>query len=213
MPRRFATVLFALSALTLGVVGLIWFSGGSDEARADLVGTPATTTTLAPTTLPPTTAPPPPPEPTVPPPGVPIRIQIPALGIDDAVIPVGLEDDGAMEVPPAELAGWYRYGVAPGSDRGSAVIAAHVDYENRPGVFIELSRLDVGADVTVLDDTGAPTTYRVIERWQVNKDLLPIEELFRRDGDHILTLITCGGAFDRSARSYDDNIVVRAVPV
>jgi hypothetical protein len=28
----------------------------------------------------------------------------------------------------------------------------------------------------------------------------------------VLTLITCGGAFDRGARHYTDNIVVRAAP-
>lgn len=214
MPRLFPSIVLALSAATLVTVGVIWFGSGGDEARADLVGQPVTTTTTA---APASTeiVPPSPPgtEPSAPAPGVPTRIVIPALGIDDAVIPVGLEDDGAMEVPPAELAGWYRHGTAPGSDRGSAVIAAHVDHEDRPGVFLELARLEVDSEVTVIDDAGVPTTYRVIERWQVDKDLLPIDELFRRDGEPVLTLITCGGAFDRSARSYDDNIVVRALPV
>ena len=32
------------------------------------------------------------------------------------------------------------------------------------------------------------------------------------DGPPGLTLITCGGAFDRGVRSYEDNIVVRAAP-
>lgn len=213
MPRLVPSIVLSLSVVTLAATGVIWFVGGDDEARADLVGQPVTTTT---TTAPPVeTVPPPPPEPaaTVPPPGAPTRILIPALGVDDGVIPVGLEEDGAMEVPPAELAGWYRYGITPGSDRGSAVIAAHVDYQDRPGVFLELSRLEVDAEVAVVDEAGVPHVYRVVERWQVAKEQLPIDELFRHDGDHVLTLITCGGAFDQAARSYDDNIVVRAVPV
>ncbi len=213
VPRLVPSIILTLSIATLAVTAVLWFGAGGDEARADLVGDPVSTTTTT-TTAPVEILPPSAPEPTVtvPPPGVPARLMIPELGVDDAVIPVGLEDDGAMEVPPAELAGWYRYGVTPGSDHGSAVIAAHVDYEDRPGVFLELARLEVDAEVTVVDEAGMPHRYRVVERWQVSKDLLPIDELFRHDGDHVLTLITCGGAFDPSARSYDDNIVVRAVP-
>jgi hypothetical protein len=41
---------------------------------------------------------------------------------------------------------------------------------------------------------------------------LPIEQLFVPDGPPGLVLITCGGSFDRGVRSYQDNIVVRAVP-
>jgi len=214
LPRLLPSIVLTLSAATLVGVGVFWFASDVDEARADLVGEPITTTTTAVAPVVEVVPPPvPEPAPTVPPPGVPTRILIPALGIDDPVIPVGLEEDGAMEVPPAELAGWYRYGTAPGSDRGSAVIAAHVDHEDQPGVFLELARLEVDSEVTVIDDAGVASSYRVIERWQVDKDLLPVDELFRSGGDPVLTLITCGGAFDRSARSYDDNIVVRAVPI
>jgi len=35
--------------------------------------------------------------------------------------------------------------------------------------------------------------------------------LFARTGQPRLTLITCGGAFNRTTRSYDNNIVVTAV--
>ena len=38
------------------------------------------------------------------------------------------------------------------------------------------------------------------------------ELVFARDGDSRLVLVTCGGRFDPARRSYDDNIVVRAVP-
>ncbi len=51
------------------------------------------------------------------------------------------------------------------------------------------------------------------ERLQVDKDELPTQELFRVTGTPTLTLITCGGSFDRSVRHYEDNIVVRAVPL
>ena len=37
--------------------------------------------------------------------------------------------------------------------------------------------------------------------------------LFRKSGDPVLRLITCGGTFDREQLSYKGNLVVTAVPV
>jgi hypothetical protein len=45
---------------------------------------------------------------------------------------------------------------------------------------------------------------------QYPKDAFPTERVYG-DIDHAgLRLITCGGAFDRAARSYRDNVVVYA---
>lgn len=63
----------------------------------------------------------------------------------------------------------------------------------------------VGAD-------GQELRFVVGGRSHVDKDELPVEALFRAVGPPTLTLITCGGAFDRAARHYDDNIVVQAAP-
>jgi hypothetical protein len=45
------------------------------------------------------------------------------------------------------------------------------------------------------------------------KDELPLEAIFSRDGDAVLTLVTCGGGFSASTGRYDSNVVVYAVPV
>ena len=45
-----------------------------------------------------------------------------------AVDPVGVRDDGEMEIPEdADRAGWYQFGPAPADPAGATVIAAHVD--------------------------------------------------------------------------------------
>jgi hypothetical protein len=142
----------------------------------------------------------------------PRRIAIPTIGVDAIVDAVGLEPDGSMEIPDATNAGWYHYGTTPGQSNGSAVIAGHVDHQKAPGVFIDLPRLEVGADIVVTDALGIDRRFVVTERYQVAKDALPAPELFRLNGEPTLTLITCGGNFDRDLRHYDDNIVVRAVP-
>lgn len=147
------------------------------------------------------------------PPGIPRSLSIPSLEIDSPIVPVGLEADGTMQIPGATEAGWYLPGRLPGAATGSAVIAAHVDYNEQPGVFIDLRRIEIGSEVAVTDADGSVHRFQVTERYQVDKDDLPVEELFRTGGAPLLTLVTCGGAFDRNGRSYSDNIVVRAEPI
>lgn len=222
MSRTQARALLITSVVLLVVVGAAWGIAASGDPRSDLAGATVTTSTTTSTTSTTTTTSVadagvtlPAPEPTVPAPplGVPQQIRVPQIGVDSLVVPVGLEEDGAMEVPPAELGGWYEYGPRAGSPEGSTVIAGHVDQDDRRGIFYDLRGVEVGAEVEVLDDTGTWRRYSVTERFQVDKDELPIDELFRTRGPHVLTLITCGGAFDRTGRSYEDNIVVRAVPI
>jgi LPXTG-site transpeptidase (sortase) family protein len=142
----------------------------------------------------------------------PTRLRIPALGIDASVAALGVAASGEMEVPTdAQTVAWYEYGPSPGQE-GSAVLAAHVDYNGVRGVFFDLAQLDRGDQVTVELRRGPARTFTIEERASVEKEVLPIDELFRRDGHPVLTLITCGGEFDAAARSYRSNVVVRAVP-
>jgi sortase (surface protein transpeptidase) len=143
----------------------------------------------------------------------PHHIAIPTIGVDAEVVAVGLEDDGTMEIP-ADVAtiGWFEPGVRPGQ-RGTAVLAGHVDSRAQgPGAFFALRDLDVDDVVVTTGEDGQPQRWRVVSRTRFAKEQLPIDELFTRHGDPRLVLITCGGSFDATARSYSDNIVVSAVP-
>ncbi len=141
---------------------------------------------------------------------LPVKVAIASLGLDAPVISVGLQPNRSMEIPGAREAGWYKHGALPGAVTGSAVLAGHVDHAGSPGVFLKLRTLNIGAEVVVTDDLGQMHRYVVSERFQVSKKDLPIAELFRTDGPPVLTLITCGGVFRKSNRSYSDNIVLRA---
>ena len=217
MSTRIARAVLIASIALLATIGVAWTQGSPGEPRADLRGDTVTTTTTptrsasapVPTTLPPVLTPP---GAAGAEPGLPGRLSIPALGIDSPIVPVGLEPNGSMQIPGATEAGWYLNGPRPGAASGSSVVAAHVDYNSRPGVFLELGRLEVGSEVAVTDDAGAVHRFVVTERFQVDKDELPRAELFRTGGPPTLTLITCGGAFSNGSRSYADNIIVRAVP-
>jgi len=153
--------------------------------------------------------------PTPPPDAVPSRVRIPALGIDAAVDPVGVARDGAVRIPrDARRVGWYRFGPRPGGGAGSVVLAAHVDSRTQGlGAFYPLREADRGDRVVMTSTGGRRWTYRVVAREVFRKRALPLEDLFRRDGREVLTLITCGRPYLADAGGYQDNVVVSAVPV
>lgn len=144
---------------------------------------------------------------------VPLRLRAPSIGVDAGVVPVGVDPDGAMEIPTdVDEIGWYRFGPAPG-DPGTAVLAGHVDSRTQGrGAFFDLRQLDVGDRVVVSFD-GSASTWEVVARRQYGKDVIPLDEVFTRGGAPRLALITCGGEFDGGAGRYLDNVVVYAVPL
>lgn len=143
----------------------------------------------------------------------PTSLTIDSLGITDApVIGVGVEPTGAMEVPPADEVGWYRYSPTPGQ-AGSSILAAHIAFDGEDGVFVRLANVDIGATVEVTDDEGLTRSYVVETVERYDKTQLPEDVVFARSGIERLVLVTCGGRFDPVARSYDDNVVVVATPI
>jgi hypothetical protein len=148
-----------------------------------------------------------------PPPPAPVAITVDGVPIDAApVIPVGVEPNGEMEIPGAREVGWYRFGPTP-AEEGSSVLAAHIAWNGRSGVFRRLADVEVGAVVTIDYADGSRTRHLVTEIAQYAKDALPLERVFAKSGPPVLTLVTCGGSFNRSLNSYDDNVVVYATPL
>lgn len=142
----------------------------------------------------------------------PRSVTIAGLDITALVQPSGIDGRGEFDLPPGEEAGWYRFGPSPGEE-GSAVIAAHVDWNGVPGAFFELREAKPGQHVVIDFDDDSTAKFRIVEVRQYDKTSLPLDELFVRSGDPQLTLITCGGDFDAASRSYEDNVVVIAEPV
>ena len=142
----------------------------------------------------------------------PVRIDIEALRVDVPVVPVGVQDDGQLEIPDETEVGWYQLGASPG-EPGATVLAAHVNWHHVDGPFVRLRQLDPGAFVTLTMADGTTRTYEVVERQQYSKLMLPTERIWTHTGPETLVLITCGGAFNSQIRHYRDNIVVYAVPV
>ncbi len=148
-------------------------------------------------------------------PGVvkPVRLRIPSLEVDAPVSGVGAHElTGELDVPADEaLVSWYEHGPSPGG-RGSAMLAGHVDYDGRAGVFYRLRWLDPGQEFEVGYEDGSSRAFEVVGRQQFDKDHLPTTQLFSEDGEPTVVLVTCGGEFDEGRRSYSDNLVVYATP-
>jgi sortase (surface protein transpeptidase) len=144
----------------------------------------------------------------------PTRVRIPSVGVDAAIVPVGVDGRGFVVIPrEVRQVGWYRFGPAPGDPAGAAVFAGHVDTRQQgAGALFPLRSVDVGDRITVTAD-GRDLEYRVVGKQTIVKQRLPVEELFARDGAPRLVLITCGGPFVRELGSYRDNLVVVATPM
>jgi sortase (surface protein transpeptidase) len=138
------------------------------------------------------------------------RLFIPDIGVSAHVIKLGGPRVGEISVPSfAEVwdVGWYHYGAVPG-DRGNALLLGHVDTYMGPAVFYDLYRLRPGEQVEV--DLGHGDIKRFEVHWvkEVPKTEFPANRVFGSSRGRHLWLVTCGGQFDYTTRSYLSNIVV-----
>ena len=140
----------------------------------------------------------------------PVRVQIPAIGVDSGLMDLGLRSDGAMQTPPTGFpAGWYTGGPTPGQ-LGPAVVVGHVDWARHPGVFYNLREVKTGDQVIVARTDARKVVFRVSRVEEFAKDAFPTHAVYGNVDHAALRLITCGGSFDQQAASYRDNIVAFA---
>jgi len=140
----------------------------------------------------------------------PMRLRVPAIGVDSALQSLRLMPDGSLQPPSAwQVAGWYADGVRPGA-LGPAVIAGHVDSSSGPAVFYRLRELRPGDRVVVQQHNGRALTFVVDDVARYPKADFPAHAVYGPAPVPELRLITCTGDFDSRSRSYLDNLVVSA---
>jgi sortase (surface protein transpeptidase) len=144
----------------------------------------------------------------------PVAVHIPSIDVSSRLITVGLNPDGTLEVPEPgpdyDKAAWFRESPRPG-EVGPAVIEGHVDSAaNGPSVFFDLGRLAPGDRVQVDRADGSTAVFEVYDVRTFPKDDFPTLQVYGNTEGPELRLITCGGPFDSSVRSYEDNVVVFA---
>ncbi|MGW6057259.1 class F sortase [Streptomyces sp. NPDC055189] len=142
---------------------------------------------------------------------LPVRVQIPALDVDAALVDLARTEDGGLSAPPpddADLAGWDAAGTPPGST-GTAVIAGHVDTREGPAVFYGLGALKKGAEVKVIREDGRTAEFTVDGVEEYEKDDFPSDKVYAPRTRPELRLITCSGTYDKTD-GYSGNVVVYA---
>jgi hypothetical protein len=143
----------------------------------------------------------------------PVAVDIPAIGLHTKLLQLGANPDGTIQVPSlstgAGEAAWFKYSATPGQI-GTSVIEGHVDTYRGPAVFFNLGALQPGdrVDVTLAD--GIIAVFRVTGVRQYLKSHFPARAIYHTKGYAALHLITCGGVFDYSTRSYLSSTVVFA---
>ncbi|WP_410627896.1 class F sortase [Amycolatopsis sp. cmx-8-4] len=214
--RRRRRVLLLALALVLAVVGggLVWIgvtrtSGPEPVASAGSIP-PPTTMTVAATSAPVTTGPAAPRPPVPLSRSTPVSLQVPSIGVSSSLLSLGLNPDRTVEAPKDfSKAGWYDKGPTPG-EAGASVILGHIDSYRGPAVFSRLAKLGPGDQIDVLRSDGRTATFMVDAKRQYPKSRFPANDVYGAVEYAGLRLVTCGGEFDRAARSYLDNIVVYA---
>ncbi|MFE5766798.1 class F sortase [Streptomyces sp. NPDC056485] len=208
MARRLRTPLAAALLAPLALAALTGCAGAADAPALP----PAPRIATAPATAPPDSAAPAAPAPAAPmPASEPVRVRIPAAGVDTGpLLKLGLAADGAVEVPSVadgDRIGWYTKGVTPG-ETGPAVLIGHFDTARGPAVLRDVAKIHPGDEITVSRADGRSAVFRVRALEQVDKRSFPTAKVYGNTARPELRLITCGGEITDGHRP--DNIIVYA---
>ncbi len=216
-----------VALLLVGVVVLFLGIRGTDGPPAPAAAPAVTSSAAAPSATAPAAPTPPPPSattaPASPAPGAapgapsaqfvgasaPTGIDIPSVGIRSTTfVDLSVAADGTLSVPgTANEVGFYTGGPTPGQ-LGPAVLGAHVDSTQGPGIFYRLGAIKPGAEIKVNRADGSVTTFTVDKVATYPKDQFPTEEVYRGDFTKSeIRLVTCGGTFDK-VKHYLDNVIV-----
>lgn len=150
----------------------------------------------------------------------PNRLIIPSLGMDAPIMPVGIDQYGAMQAPGAghpasdpiwATSFWWKQGALPGQ-AGNAVLAGHVDRnDGSRAVFWNLRAIQTGDDILIINQSGQTFTFRVtsVEAF-TDPDGGPndpvIQRVFGPASAANLNLITCYGSW--IGTEYNKRLVV-----
>ncbi|GAA4552051.1 class F sortase [Amycolatopsis samaneae] len=142
----------------------------------------------------------------------PAWVELPSIQAKSTLIPLGLNPDKTVEVPPVDQplqAGWYENSPPPGQI-GPSVVLGHIDGHHEKGIFWRLREVKAGDKVLVGRQDGRTLTFVVSKVDQVAKSAFPTDAVYGDTADPELRLITCGGVFDHGTGNYRDNIIVYA---
>ncbi|MFC9245828.1 class F sortase [Streptomyces sp. NPDC057136] len=142
----------------------------------------------------------------------PKRLSIAEIAVNAPFTQLSIGPSGQLNAPPADdanLVGWFQGGATPG-ERGTSVVAGHLDTKTGPAVFLLLGALKPGNMVDITREDGIVARFKVDSVETFSKARFPNERVYADTPSPQLRLITCGGKYDKEAKDYKDNVVVFA---
>lgn len=140
--------------------------------------------------------------------GIPLQIYIDKIGVGATILAVGINNDGATDVPSEKnMVSWYKYGAKPG-ETGSAVIAGHVTWTYGAAVFNRLQELQNGDEIRIAESSGPELKFKVTGSKIYDRDAFPIQEIYWQKDKPRLNLITCNGQYDTTTKDYTKRLVI-----
>lgn len=131
------------------------------------------------------------------------------VGLDAYLQNVGVDQNREVAVPNnIHMGGWFVDSVRPG-DKGLSIIDGHLNGNYQDGIFIDLDTMKQGDIYTIEFGDGSKKQFKIKTIHSVELDTAA-SVLFSQDPaiTNQLTLITCGGVYDRQARLYDKRVIV-----
>lgn len=140
-------------------------------------------------------------------------LRIPSIGVESRVRRLGLDSKNAVGSPNSIYdTGWYDGSVRPGEVDGSSIIVGHVAGPTQQGVFWNLSKLEVGAEVEIEKGNGQTIRYKVTKVDKLPAGDLDMTKYLKTDvaGKHDIKLITSAGKYAEISEQFAGRVVVTA---
>lgn len=135
---------------------------------------------------------------------LPLRLLIPAIGIDSTdFMSVGLDENHELRTPTLDqpkVIAWYAASPVPGDRPNcayadgcvqSSVLTSHINANHVQGAFAKLAKLKKGNKIAVSRTDGKTAHFTVTKVLIFKKAVFPTDTVYG-DNTSALTLITCG---------------------
>jgi len=138
----------------------------------------------------------------------PVRLRIPAIGVDGRLQRLGRSADGnTVALPAPDRAGWYSQSSTPGQ-AGPTVVVGYIAGPHGAGVFAHLARLRPHSRVSLTRADGRTVVFEVDTIAHYPANHLPVQKVYGNTADSVLRIVTCGGKLHRNDAA--GNVVVYA---
>ncbi len=143
---------------------------------------------------------------------VPAWLSVPSIGIDESVLPQGLNAAGDLEPPPGQTI-WYTGSARPGQT-GISVIAGHVQWGAKPDNFWRLADVPDGAVFSVKYSDGTLINFVVVSHEsELKDDVMHDPAVWGVSAMPVQILVTCDKNSKLVGHHYLNNLIVFAKPV